>query len=463
MLNLLATRFNKASNLEDPLGALLIAVNSLLLGIWVLRGTIALRNILLVAGFLISVIYIVRLIRRRLWSPAVCKLQLWLPVLMIACLFAWVIFHYFFLSMDPISHLQEIKSTWFRAFLAWVMAFVCALAILRVPNRLSWLALGLLSNFAGLIVEYIPLAIQKKQMANVLPVVDNYLQGKIYAVALGALYLGGVLGLVSTKIAGQTRLSWRIVIYWSLCLIPIFYSYIYIADTRNGVGVSVLLFLGWLLWILFYVRKNFDFVRQHFSLWKMTFIFCIALVIMLGAIGLQSKQNKGWSSNLDDALIAIQIDKYNNWQNPPVLGYPPEVKAINTYERAAWFVAALSVIPDRLLGDGTLKYAFGRAIKDRYPQSNLFISHSPWLDFTLSLGIPGIFCLLGSLLTTCYLSFNYKESLTHYVRWMSLSILLTYLVAELFNQAAFEILIYVCGFLPGLLLKSTYIYSRKDV
>lgn len=441
--------------IQDPLGALLVALNSLLLVIWVLKETIALRNILLVSGFLIGLLYFVRAYRAGSINLKNQNTWILLPILLIPCLFAWMIFHYFYLSMNPALQLHELQSTWLRGALAWVMGGVCAVVIARIPSRLVWLALGLLSNFAGLIIEYIPLAIAQKRLSNVMPVLENYLQGKIYAVVLGSLYFGGLLGLISGWLDKKIKASGLAIFFWLSSLILIFYSYIYIADTRNGIGVAALLFIAWLLWLIFFIKKNSNYVKQHFSTRQLFFSFCVTFTILIGAVGLQLKQNPGWYTTLDDALIAIQIDRYHHWQNPSVFGYPPGIKHANTYERASWFVAAITLMPDRLLGDGTLKYAFGRAVKDRYPQSNVFVSHSPWLDFTLSLGIPGITFLLGSFLSTLVLSFRNKSALAHYARWMTLAILITYSLAELFNQAAFEFLLYMAGFLPCLLLKWT--------
>jgi hypothetical protein len=341
------------------------------------------------------------------------------------------------------------------------MGVACALAVIRVPNRLAWLALGLLSNFLGLIIEYVPLAIAQKRLSNVMDVLQNYLQGKIYAVVLGSLYFGGLLGLLSAWLDKKMKIPRLIVFFWLSILPLIFYSYIFIADTRNGIGIAALLFIAWLFWLVFIIKKDSSYGVNRFSARQLFLSLCIAFTILIGAVGLQLKQNPGWYTTLDDALIAVQIDRYQHWQNPPVFGYPSGVERANTYERAAWFVAAITLVPDRLLGDGTLKYAFGRAVKDRYPLSNVFVSHSPWLDFTLSLGIPGITFLLGSFLATLFLSLKSKSALAHYTRWMTLSILMSYTFAELFNQAAFEFLLYMAGFLPCLLFRVCDKQSQK--
>ena len=74
----------------------------------------------------------------------------------------------------------------------------------------------------------------------------------------------------------------------------------------------------------------------------------IVSTVMLGWFGIQHiKHNPGWSTMWEDTKTSIQIQKYPNWQNPQVMGYPQNpngegVKA-NTYERLAWASAGARI------------------------------------------------------------------------------------------------------------------------
>ncbi|MCF8196406.1 MAG: hypothetical protein K9J38_10450 [Polynucleobacter sp.] len=442
---------------QSSLDSFLILVNALLISIWVLRETIALRNILLVLGAIVSLVYLYKIGIARFKEMIGLNKISSLPLLFIFCLFLWTITHFLFFSLNPELQFKELRSTWLRSFLAWIMGIVCALVIIREPKKLIWLGLGLISNFIGLFIEYLPLAITQQKISNVMPVLDNYLQGKIFAVCFGLIFLGGLLGAYATSITQTIKIiiKGKWIFYSIACVVLILYSYIFIIDTRNGFALSVLIFLSWGIWaITRVVKRNGSFFT---SLTKLQCV--IAVISMMGLLiftNLHVRQNPGWLTTVEDASIAFQIDKYPNWKNPAAFGYP-EVEPgkpvkINTYERAAWFVAGLSVVPDRLLGDGSLKHAFGRAIKERYPESNLTTSHSAWLDFSLSLGIPGIVLLLGAYLIIFIRSFDGQNPFNHFVRWISLATLMVYAVAELFNEVAFELLIYYIGFLATLLL-----------
>lgn len=440
---------------QPSLDLFLILVNAMLISIWVLRDTIALRNILLVLGVIASLFYLYKIGIPQLQKIIGLNKISFLPLLFVFCLFLWVITHYLFFSLNPELQFKELRSTWLRSFFAWIMGVVCALVIVREPKKLIWLGLGLMSNFIGLFIEYFPLAIAQQKISNVMYVLDNYLQGKIYAVCLGLIFLGGLLGAYATSITKTIKINleskW---VFLSIaCIALILYSYVFIIDTRNGFALSFLIFILWGIWAATaVVKKNGSFLTSLTKLQYAVLVLVVSSLLIFAA--LHARQNSGWLTTVEDASIAFQIHKYPNWKNPPVLGYP-EVEPgkpvkINTYERAAWFVAGLSVLPDRLLGDGSLKHAFGRAIKERYPESNLTTSHSAWLDFSLSLGIPGIVLLLGAYLIVFILSFKYRNPFNHFIRWISLAILMVYAVAELFNEVAFELVIYYIGFLATL-------------
>ena len=56
--NIIRFLWNFKNSFDDLLGLILVLLSSLLLGIWAVKETIALRNILLVCGTLISIYYI---------------------------------------------------------------------------------------------------------------------------------------------------------------------------------------------------------------------------------------------------------------------------------------------------------------------------------------------------------------------------------------------------------------------
>jgi hypothetical protein len=161
----------------------------------------------------------------------------------------------------------------------------------------------------------------------------------------------------------------------------------------------------------------------------------------------------------EDTKTSIQIEKYPNWQNPSVMGYPQnatgEVVKANTYERVAWAVAGIQIfLPENPLGLGILKQPFTRLVKEKYPISGDSIpgSHSAWVDIALAFGYPGIFLFLASLLFTSYLSISANSPFKNLVGLMSIGLILLYTVGEISSQHSIEILCFLIGLISTLLL-----------
>lgn len=120
----------------DLAGLALIILSSVLLGIWAVKGTIALRNILLGVETVLSIYYCYRFFKT---NTQKIPRKNYIPIIMLGLMFCWVIFHYCFLSRFPDIQIHELKSTWFRSVLASIVGFGTAVAILRRPNTLNFL------------------------------------------------------------------------------------------------------------------------------------------------------------------------------------------------------------------------------------------------------------------------------------------------------------------------------------
>ena len=121
-------------------------LSGVLLGIWAVKDTIALRNILLVCGALLSSYYIFQEIKYGHLKEQ-CTTWKVLPIIMLGLIFIWIVIHYLFFSVNPVQQLEELKSTWFRAFLASIIGLGTGLAIRSYPRRLNLLWLGIFVVF----------------------------------------------------------------------------------------------------------------------------------------------------------------------------------------------------------------------------------------------------------------------------------------------------------------------------
>lgn len=447
--------FGQLKSRQSWFESALILLSSTLLGIWAIKDTIALRNILLVVGVIFSLIYLWRLYQRGLLDNI--RLYNWLPFLLMALLFIWVIAHYFILSRYPEVQLQELKSTWFRAFLAMVLGMATGFALHKKINSINLLWLGIGLSFTYLFCQYLSRAILEKNIF----VVDWYGGYYIYIGKINGVLMGSLLfcGLGAAWI-DHLRVS-GFVIRFSNTFLPLIgmvltlYAYVFIFDTRNGVGIAVLCVIGWALYGFFWFlgQANWQQLLQKF---KGAILLTILAVTILAAFTYQQTRfNTGWSTMIEDVKIAAQIEKYPNWQNPGRYGYPmaESGKAVagNTYERVAWGIAGIHLIPANPFGIGVLNQPFNRLLQEKFPGATPGSTHSAWIELALAFGLPGLIFLFGALVCILVLTIiSPSPQFGGCIVSLSLMLMLLYAIGELSRGHAIEVLFFVMALLAAL-------------
>lgn len=412
--SLTEARSSRHSRLKDwdLLGWVLIIFSSILLGIWAVRGTIALRNTLLVGGAILSVVYCVRFFKdKAIHIP----LKNWTPFIFLGLMFCWVVTHYFFFARFPVAQFHELTSTWLRSGLAAILAVGTGLAISRRPVAINCLWLGILISFFYLFYQYVPKAINAKSLFAI--DYGYYIYPlKINGVLMGTILVTGLTGtfLDATK-KGKAPKILFISLFFLTGIVAALYSYVFIFDSRNGIGLTAILLFIMSLLVQWRVLASLLMRGVVQRVWRLQLII-VCLFVLVGWFGLQhTKHNSGWSTMWEDAKTSVQVKKYNNWQNPRVMGYPineaGEIVKGNTYERLAWAVAGIQIfLPENPLGVGILNSPFSMLLKQKYPQNNggsyIPSTHSAWIEIALAFGYPGVFLLLSSLSAILYLSFT---------------------------------------------------------
>lgn len=455
----------KANPKFEYLGLFLILMASVLLGIWATKNTIALRNILLALGSLGSIFYVARLSKNSDIKKEFKLLQL-TPLILLAGMFVWVLLHYLFFSRLPEIQFQELKSTWLRTFMAFIFAIGVGVAVRRngvITAPFLWL--GILGSFAWLLIQYVP----KAQALGTLMAVDWYggyyiYIGKINGVLMGTVLLAGLGGawIDNVRERGLTKSFWGIILFF-LALVIVLYAYVFIFDTRNGIGLAALLMLGWLIsGAMFTLLQLFN--KKSIPGLKLLCFGALIFVLIFSWFGAQQfKRNAGWLTMLDDAKISVQIDKYPHWRNTEKMGFPANDEgrtvAGNTYERVAWATVGLSLVPKNPFGLGVLHRTFTKLLQDDFPGASPPSTHSAWIELTLAFGIPGILMILGSLLALILLSLaRLSNPFSGLVLSLGIVILAIYTVGELSVQHAVEILFFLIAFLATVRLP----YPKKS-
>lgn len=449
---------------------ILLFLSSLLLGIWAVKETIALRNILLIGGTLLSIFYIVQEFKRSNLREQ-CDVLRILPFLFLALTFVWVVSHYLFFSINSYQQLNELKSTWLRAFLASIVGLGVGLALRNHPNRLILLWLGVFLAFIFLFYQYIPRAFVQQKL--LVPDYSYYLfHLKINTVLMGTVLLAGIDGALFDYLR-SIQFQWRYFrllyfFYWLIGTLMVLWSFVYIVDARNGVGLSTILYVFWFFCATIILSKS-QIELSKIKNWIAFLFATIGLLLILYFAFLQTKVNSGWASVVEDAKIAVQIDRYQNWQNPARFGYPQrsdgQAVTPGTYERVAWVTAGSKAILDYPTGVGVLSYPF--AIHPKRPpnmtighgQSGI-ATHSGWVELGLGFGLPMLILIFGALLMSMVNAIRgtYPAKMT--ILGFGVLIFSLYLFGEAAISHGLEILFFLLSLLPALMLQGRN--SRKS-
>ena len=475
----------------DKTGLALVVISSILLGIWATMNTIALRNVLLWVGVLISLAYWWNWLKTNKVNhtlPALSGLY-WLAAILIMLMFIWVVIHYFLFAQNPQQQFSELKSTWLRSLLAVIIGSATGLALNRNPRFMPWLWLGLLLSFVVLIYQYIPKAMAKQNLFAVDHFGDYIFWAKFNGVLAGIILIAGLLGLFMDSIwrskAGGNTIPLGItadqkttvhpnsalvkVGLMSGIAIPIYifvgifitaYAFVFIFDTKAGVGMAFILITFWLGIGLLLILKNVllkqDKRRRKAFLMKSLIVFPLAVTSLTWLTAKHITNNSGWDSLFEDITISTQIDTHDAWKGmgaalplrkdgTPVAG--------NTYERVALGALGMRLIAINTLGNGSLR-SFRDDVKMIAPDYNSYrYTHSAWIDLGLSFGLPVLL-----FLPIAFISLLVCAALNPQIRFrasiitMAIAILILYLVGEYAFGHSVEILFYLVGLLCGLAL-----------
>lgn len=470
----------KLAKISDKKGLLLVVVSSILLGIWATTHTIALRNILLGLGALLSIQYLVNELRsaNRAQSKIRIPVVASIPLSLIFLMLIWVVVHYIFFSTDHSRQWEELTSTWLRAALAVLIGASTSLTLIRNKNRLPILWLGLFTSFLVLIAQYIPKALQRNSLFAV-DHLGNYIYwAKFSGVLAGTVLIAGLLGMVidyflsasnteKSEVSGgwpDKKVGSLMLIYSLAGILLASYSFVFVFDAKAGVGLAVILIGFWISTALIVLgvqmvrRRN---QTERLGNYLKLNMLLLVIVLIIGFLSFKHvKNNPGWESLLEDIAISAKIDEYPNWKNPSLFGLPKRADgtpvAGNTYERVSWGVVGYKLIWTEPLGSGILR-SFPVQVKKLVPDFNsAAYTHSGWIDLALSFGVLGLILMPAALLIALLraaLTASYPFRAT--IISLSLAILVLYGVGEYAFQHGIEILFYVSSLVGGLTLMSS--------
>ena len=434
------------------LSALIIFISSALLAIWSLTNTIGLRNALLAIGAIIAIL----LIRQYLKLAPKASTLSFLPILLSLAMLIWAITHYALFTHEPGQQFKELTSTWLRVFEAILIGAAAGLVIQNHPRRAQFLWLGIFCSFAYLFGHYLSAYFQSGQLFMPNYYFTSPFGNKINTVLMGGLFISAICGSSATTLLhNQPQYRWPIYCFWVLGVCLILFAFTTIIDTRNGVGVGIILLSSWALFIG--LSKLLRQIRSGKFDWKIGLAIAIPAVLIVLFVHQHLSINRGWNHFIDDVSVAVKIDEVPNWQDVKKYGYPQTANGEpvypNNYERAAWATAGIRSLMQNPLGYGMLEHSLGKVIRQSFPEAMIRSSHSAWIDFGLAFGFPGLLLTLGALLSTIVLALKTQSQNRLVAIWIAADILLTFTIAEVSSKHTIEVLFFCIALLNTMLLK----------
>lgn len=432
------------------LSALIVFISTALLAIWSLRNTIALRNVLLVLGTLVA-LFLIKQYLKQPQKTASNSIWRYFPIILSSCTLIWVGIHYLVFSQDSALQLKDLTSTWVRVFMASIIGAATGLAIKENPQRSQYLWFGIFCSFVYLLVHYLGAYSQSGKLFMPNYYFTSPFSNKINTVLMGGLFIGAICGSAAAALTSQNSPLYprMIYFYWAIAVATILYAFTTIIDTRNGLGVGLILLSTWVLYMFFVMLGRQLFTRT--LNWKRGILILLPILFIFIFVQQHLSINRGWNHFFEDIAIGFQIDEVPNWQNIQKFGYPKtssgEQVYPNNYERAAWAAAGAHTIYENPLGYGLLEHSLGKMIQKSYPEAVIRSSHSAWIDFGLAFGIPGLALILGALISAMVLAMRSQSPNKLVVIWLAFSLLLTFTVAEVSSNHTIEILFFCIALL----------------
>ncbi|QWD07777.1 hypothetical protein G6716_01340 [Polynucleobacter paneuropaeus] len=426
---------------EKSLAAINTASVCALLFIWVLPDTIALRHLLLGIGCLSGLV----LIRdnRTFFIPFRTAL---IPLILLCSLFIWVGIHYLFFSLNPALELSEIRGLWSRAFAGVIMALGLGISLFKYPALRKYFYI---STFSVPLINIS--AYGYDSYLNHQLVMPNdfifFLFAKIETAYFGAIAAAvTITNLIKILVLKNKKSRPFIIVLYCLGLILLLVSAL-ISSSKNGIAILIALYF-----IFVFILFLGGLLNQGQSrLLSFIIIFCVLSFTVIAWKEHKNFAYKGWDSLLQDAEIAVNIDKYQQWQDGSFDTLPMnslgQHVAINTYQRVAYAMVGIRLISQYPMGYGSINQSFfGLQNHAGIPHSHHGQVHSGWVDFGLALGLPGLFILFAYLVAVSTLALRKVNEMTLLAAFIGLTLFLLGLIAEINYKQYFEATIFFFTF-----------------
>lgn len=368
--------------------------------------TIALRNLLLIAGLAFCLALIVRDGSARIAWQTLRVFRISGAILL--TLSAWLLVQSALISPYPGEALDHLRGDWFNELLIALTGGCAVLAAQRNGMRrvLTIIAAALGAHIILLLAYQAYLwVVSGSYPFGMTP----FAQRDYHSTLLTALIALLLADLSSRLLIKYTMLS----ISWRLSSFMLFLSLIATATlmARNAVVITVVM-------MVFTTGIVAFSGRYHWGRWAAPLIAGLLIVVSIAITWVGLRCDTRWAGFSEAATAALDTKNNLAWLDAGKYGWPRmkngDAVEESAYLRLAWAKVAIEQIQHYPLGLGYGHKAFGWAVGLSYHvQTGIESSHSGLLDFTLANGIPGVLlwiALSAALIFSGWRAFRDRQS-----------------------------------------------------
>ena len=415
--------------------------------IWIVPDTLTLKYVCLGLGGILTFFYF---FRNKRVVPNTNANRL------IGLFFAWVFVHYFFIGTNLELALSEIQSIQKRAILGCLCAMGLAISLAQKNKSKTLFHLFYLGLTGPVILffvsQYVFPASFHLSYTDAELVDKPYIPKYQYVFAVIFSMMWSFYVLKDTLIHKKDVM--RFFIAFSVVLLSLFSFYK--INGKNGMMYAAIASMFFFITI---AMHSMSLKLKQFLFLAVPFLVVLVLFVQ------HIQENPTWKYLSQDMSMGWQTEQFDNWKfrngQKGILENPSGKNvSLSSYERAAWFKEGVKLIPDNPFGYGLIQDSFKYLSKVKWPDSDLYHTHSGWLDLILGFGIPGFICIFGAMLMAfvqCAKSQNfYAKSGTWVLPMMGLA----FLTSELCEKGSFELFLFVITFYGTISSKSLNLHQE---
>ena len=374
------------------------------------------------------------------------------PLILMYCLPVWVLIHYCFFAQEPDLQWLEIKSLWVRVVAGMLIATAMGVLI-RKPDRINSV---FIFAFFGMSISIMSVYVfESFQLSRLLTPYEFYekflfdrnkINNAFFSVLGLAIGCASILYSYSSFRAKNYVVKSLVIFF----LMTLCFSASVITDSKNGVGIGLILISIFLLNFLILLIRVKNQARKIYG----TLLISILAVIFSLLFAIHKDASPGWETLFYDVQTAVQINQYQRWRGPEASGeqYPKNNLGLdvsrNTYERFAFMTAGTRELMKHPLGYGLINHpSFPRWLKkDGINFDFQSSTHAGWVDFGLAFGFPAVLILFAAIFAVMIITFINKSYTDYLVIWIVASIFILGFVQEITFKHTFEAAIFVISF-----------------